>query len=267
MSLRALRKRIYRQLEPREIGPLPLAKKLLIGCILLAGLLAILETEAVIAEDPTYRPVIALLNHLLFAVFIAEYALRLWTAPESPCFAPTFGRLRWALQWQNLLDLFVLFVFLASLFAPQVYLLRLLPLSRLLVLARLARFKAAGAWLVGAIRTRAKELLLSVFDALAVLLGASVLLFVLEGRAQPEAFGSIPWAMWLAVETLTIVGYGDVYPLTPLGRIAAACIAFIAIGLIALPAGILAGALSEAFEKGRQRRDAGRAVPETREPE
>jgi voltage-gated potassium channel len=73
----------------------------------------------------------------------------------------------------------------------------------------------------------------------------SSLLYLVEASHQPEAFGSIPRAMWWSVATLTTVGYGDVVPLTPLGRIFGALSAVIGIGLIAMPAGILAAAFSE----------------------
>ncbi len=87
---------------------------------------------------------------------------------------------------------------------------------------------------------------------LGILLVSAVILFVAEKDQQPEAFGSIPRAMWWAVATLTTVGYGDVYPVTPIGKVFAALSALSSLGLIALPAGILAGAFGEAFRKKRE---------------
>lgn len=87
---------------------------------------------------------------------------------------------------------------------------------------------------------------------LGILLVSAVILFVVEKDQQPEAFGSIPRAMWWAVATLTTVGYGDVYPVTPIGKLFAALSALSSLGLIALPAGILAGAFGEAFRKNRE---------------
>lgn len=87
---------------------------------------------------------------------------------------------------------------------------------------------------------------------LGILLVSAVILFVVEKDQQPEAFGSIPRAMWWAVATLTTVGYGDVYPVTPIGKVFAALSALSSLGLIALPAGILAGAFGEAFRKNRE---------------
>jgi len=75
---------------------------------------------------------------------------------------------------------------------------------------------------------------------------------VLEGEAQPKVFGSILRAMWWSVITLTTVGYGDVYPITPLGKVFAAMTAVAGIGMIAMPTGILAASFSEGFARLRR---------------
>ncbi len=100
-----------------------------------------------------------------------------------------------------------------------------------------------------AVRRRAYELWLSLVFSAALLLVSSAFLYLIEGGIQPEAFGSIPRAMWWSVATLTTVGYGDVYPVTAVGRFFGALTAIIGIGLIAMPTGILASAFSEAFQE------------------
>ena len=83
-----------------------------------------------------------------------------------------------------------------------------------------------------------------------MIFGATAL-YWLEGEGQPDKFGSIPRALWWAVITLTTIGYGDVFPITPLGKIVASVVAFSGIGLLAMPTGILAAALSDAVQKSR----------------
>ena len=78
---------------------------------------------------------------------------------------------------------------------------------------------------------------------------SAILLYFVEGGEQPEAFGSIPRAMWWAMATLTTVGYGDVYPITVMGKICAGIISLISIGIVALPAGIIAANFSEKLKK------------------
>ncbi len=79
-------------------------------------------------------------------------------------------------------------------------------------------------------------------------------MYYAENEAQPEAFSSIPAAMWWGVATFTTVGYGDVYPITPLGRVLGSFIAILGIGIFALPAGILASGFSEERERMRSER-------------
>jgi voltage-gated potassium channel len=81
---------------------------------------------------------------------------------------------------------------------------------------------------------------------------SSALLYLVEGGVQPDNFGSIPRAMWWSIVTLTTVGYGDVFPMTAVGRILAAITAVTGIGLIAMPAGILAASFSDAMKRQRE---------------
>ncbi|HEY9596207.1 MAG TPA: potassium channel family protein, partial [Cyanophyceae cyanobacterium] len=88
------------------------------------------------------------------------------------------------------------------------------------------------------------ELIMTVVAGFILLIFAASLMFYAEREAQPEAFSSIPVAMWWGVVTLTTVGYGDIYPVTPLGKLFGAILAFIGIGLFALPTGIIASGFS-----------------------
>jgi voltage-gated potassium channel len=84
-----------------------------------------------------------------------------------------------------------------------------------------------------------------------MLFGATALYWA-EGDIQPDRFGSIPRALWWAVATMTTIGYGDVYPITPLGKVLASVTAILSIGLIAMPTGILAAAFSDGMDRHRR---------------
>jgi voltage-gated potassium channel len=88
---------------------------------------------------------------------------------------------------------------------------------------------------------------------LVILFFASTLMFFIENEAQPDTFGSIPKSLWWGVVTLTTVGYGDVYPATPTGKILCAVIAFLGVAMFALPAGILASGFAERIHRKRER--------------
>jgi voltage-gated potassium channel len=108
--------------------------------------------------------------------------------------------------------------------------------------------------LTQALRERRYELSLTAFLAAFVMTFGAAALWWAEGEIQPDKFGSIPRAMWWATVTLTTIGYGDVFPVTPLGKVFAGLVAVAGIGLIALPTGILAAAFSDALQRERNAR-------------
>ncbi|MDG1825706.1 MAG: ion transporter, partial [Henriciella sp.] len=122
--------------------------------------------------------------------------------------------------------------------------LRVLRLARL---AKLARFVPAFDVLGATVQRAGAQLLTTLAMALALVYVSAVALYFIEGVGgqQQENFGSIPRAVWWAIATLTTVGYGDVYPVTPLGRVFASVIALAGIGVVALPAGVFASAFSD----------------------
>lgn len=132
---------------------------------------------------------------------------------------------------------------------------RLLRVFRIVRLSRLTRFNHSLTLLVQAVHKRRTELGISFVIAMLLLLLTSIMLYLVEGGSNPDDFGSIPRAMWWSIATLTTVGYGDVTPLSPLGKICAGMTAFIGIGIVAMPTGILAAAFSEAYQKANRSRN------------
>ncbi len=249
----ALRRRVFVQLSPRAWPHegLSLPNRLIVILILAASLTAILDTE------PTIRAVAAPwllgLEILFVSVFLVEYIARVWIAAEDPRFPhPLWGRLRYMVSFWALVDLLAIVPVLLTLIGPDVFLLRLLRLLRILRLARLGRFSTALQNLGEAVALRRFELAMSAAVAGLLLVFSSALLYLFEGPGQPDTFGSIPRAAWWSVVTLTTVGYGDVYPVTTMGRMFAAVTAVAGIGLIAMPTGILASAFSDVLQRRRQ---------------
>jgi voltage-gated potassium channel len=253
---RSLRARLYRQLDPRAWPGKGLSptNKLVCAFILVSSALSILETEPSLSAG---RPLVFIGFEWVFALlFGAEYAGRVWTSAESPRYGPGIrGKLKYVRSPAALFDLAVLMSFALSLMGGEAFLLRLVRLLRILRLARLGRFSHALDHVGEAVTARRHELMLSVGIAFILLIVAATMLYLVEGHAQPEAFGSIPRAMWWAVATLTTVGYGDIYPVTALGRVLGGLTAVIGIGLIAMPAGILAAAFGEAMRRRRGEED------------
>lgn len=102
------------------------------------------------------------------------------------------------------------------------------------------------------VNQKKEELVISLIFTLFLLLITSTLMYYIENEAQPENFSSIPETMWWGIATLTTVGYGDIYPVTPLGQFIGGVIAVIGIGLFALPTGILASGFSEELSNRKE---------------
>ena len=150
----------------------------------------------------------------------------------------------------SILDLIVIVVSLLPFVIGNASILRMARLARIVRLAKLGRMSDAMTHLTRAVRICKDELILVIALAGAVLIAAATALYWIEGDVQPDKFGSVPRSMWWAVVTMTTIGYGDVFPITPGGKVAAGALAIVGVGLIALPAGIMAGALSQVIRTG-----------------
>ena len=252
MGVQALKNAVFRQLDPsaRE-GVLSFTNKVVIGLILAAVAAAILETEPTVAagNEQAFRS----LEIGFGVIFLLEYLGRLWIADMSPRFAgKRFPRLSFIFSPSAMIDLLaILPIFLAFAGGASVVL-RFVRFFRILRLAKLGRFSSAWSDVAAAIRSRKEELFLAFSMAGFVLLIASTLMYLAENDAQPDKFGSIPRTMWWAIVTMTTVGYGDVYPVTPVGKFLSGMVSVAAIGLIALPTGILAAAMSDVMQRRRE---------------
>jgi len=224
---------------------------LVVGVILLGVTSSILETEPVLVRR--WGAAFDVIGRLVTALFAAEYVARFWAAAEraGPDSA-TAKRLGFAFSLAGLLDLVVVASALAPLVVPNLAILRFARIASLLLLAKLGGFSRAAHHLHFAVASRRYELMLALSLALILLIMGASALYWADGGVQPEKFGSIPRALWWAAVTLTTIGYGDVSPVTPLGKVIATLVAVAGIGLVALPTGILAAGFSEAVQRDRR---------------
>lgn len=185
------------------------------------------------------------------AVFTVEYLLRVWSATADPRFAhPVTGRLRFMVTPGAIVDL----VAIVPAYLPialDLRFARIVRLVRMLRILKIGRYSQPLRMFGRVFRSRRDDLVLIAALLLVLLVLSSSSMYFLENGAQPEAFSSIPAAMWWAMATLTTVGYGDVYPVTPFGKAVGSFIAVLGVGIFALPAGILAGAFADEIRKQR----------------
>jgi voltage-gated potassium channel len=230
----------------------------ILGLIFLNTIAVALETVNPIF-DHYYREFRRFEQFSVF-VFTIEYLLRLWSCTIIPKYRhPILGRLKFMFTPLAIIDLLAILPFFLSLylplFSPQFRLGRSVRLIRFFRVLKLNRYTDSLSILVRVYRLKKEELFVSFFVLIVLLFVSSTLIYFIESPAQPEVFSSIPAAIWWGTITLTTVGYGDVYPVTILGRIIGGILAILGIGLFALPAGILASGFSEelAARKAKKR--------------
>lgn len=209
------------------------------------------------------------------AIFTVEYVGRLWSCVESPAFQrPLRGRLRFASTPLAVIDLLAVLPSLLPFFGLDLRILRGMRLFRLFRILKLTRYSRSLRTIGRAFGRSREELVVTLSVAgLGVLIASSVMYYA-EHAAQPELFSSIPAAMWWGVVTLTTLGYGDIYPVTWIGRLMGGVFAISGILLIALPTAILGAAFVEEMRRqkphlSRERRcpTCGQPVSGSAEPE
>ena len=190
-------------------------------------------------------------------VFSLEYLGRIWTCTLLDHYShPIKGRLKFIFSPIGLIDLLAILPwYLPFIMNIDGRILRLLRLFRLVRIFKMGRYSTAFKMISNVLKRRKEELLVTLTIVLLVLILASSLMYYVEHEVQPEAFSSIPSTMWWGVATLTTVGYGDVYPITALGRILGAFIAIMGVGIFALPAGIIASGFESEIRKKSEEQD------------
>ena len=239
------RRRTYEILE--VCAPTDRASRRVNG--LLVIVIAISIADIILASVDTlydrYAGWFILAETLTVLIFTAEYAARLWAnGLRMPAW-------RYALTPMAIIDLLAILPFYLALVMGAD--LRALKVLRLLRILKLTRYFTPLKLLGQAIKAEAPSLIAALFVLGIMILLAASLMYWAERSVQPEAFGSIPQAMWWSVVTLTTVGYGDVTPVTLPGRALGIIIMVMGIGVVALPAGMLASRFSTELQKRRER--------------
>ena len=192
-------------------------------------------------------------------VFTAEYLLRIWTAeflfPGLPRWR---ARIKYVFSGMALVDLIAILPFYLPMLLPiKLVGIRAIRLVRLLRIFKLNRYTDAASSICMVFQAKFREILVSVFMVMILLVIASLLIYYAEHDAQPDKFANAFSGVWWAVATLTTVGYGDIYPVTAMGRFLGGIIAITGIGLLAVPTGIVSAGFVEMLEKKHSKRQSG----------
>ena len=205
---------------------------------------------AVLATEPVVRSLLGdllvKLDIAIAIIFLIEYLLRLWVAPlKDGARRGIRGAWDYAITPLAILDLIAIAPTILGFITPELYLVRIVRLVRIGRVSRSKRFRQSIKHFNAAITAKREALQISAIYSAVVITISSILMFLVEGGAQEEQFGSIPRCLWWSVITVTTVGYGDIAPITPFGQFIAAVIMIMGYGIIAVPTGIVTAELSE----------------------
>jgi voltage-gated potassium channel len=245
-----LRRRIYQVLEQGPVGDAMgvLVDRLLVALILL-NLIAV-ALESVPAIGTRFMLGFELIEFFSLAVFTVEYGLRLWcTVEHGPHrhLSAARARFKYAFSPAGIIDLVAVLPFWFAFVLPDD--LRLLLVFRIVRFFKIARYSPAMRSLLDVLYRERRAL----FGCLVITLGsalvAAALMHLAEGNVQPDKLGTIPDALWWAIVTIGTIGYGDVVPVTVLGKLIATGTIFLGLIMMALPIGIIATAFAEQIHR------------------
>ncbi len=241
-----LRRRLYLVLSPDERGgTIERIFELILILTIILNIVAIVidsiphlhEQYAIVFDDFEIYSVV---------FFSLEYIARIYSIVEDPKYAdPVRGRLRYMRSPIAIIDLLSILPFYLKFVSLDLRFLRIFRLMALFRMFKIARYMHAIKIFRMVLKDRKEQLVLSFIFILFILVVISFIMFYAENEAQPDKFSSIPAAMWWGIATLTTVGYGDVVPVTNLGKFLGGIFAIAGVGLLALPAGILSSGFFE----------------------
>ena len=208
----------------------------------------ILETVQWIHQD--YGHFLYWFEILSVAVFSVEYILRVWSVTSQEKFSKPFsGRIKFILTPMAMIDLIAILPFFLTFLSLDLRFIRTIRLFRLFRVFKFVRYSNSLRLFGNVIKHKKEELIVTATIMFVLVILTSSFIYLAEHEAQPDKFTDIPSSMWWAIVTLTTVGYGDVFPVTPMGKVFAAIIAILGIGMFALPTGILGASFVEEIDK------------------
>lgn len=206
-------------------------------------------------ESDAHKTLLYTITHLASFVFLIEYILRLFAAPARyPQSSPFKARMRYMLSFYGFVDFVAILPFvLVHLYwnTPLTHMIVLLPY--IFIIFKLIRYSHSFQ-LIGRVLGAIKNELITAYTACGIIIGFSaILMYYIERDAQPKVFSNIGQGFWWAIETFTTVGYGDIYPVTPLGKILGSLMSLVGIGMIAIPTGLISSSFITIIQQNRRK--------------
>ena len=203
-----------------------------------------------------YGSLLNTIEAVTVAFFAIDYVLRMYTAP---CLYPDSGNwayLKYAVSAAGVIDLFSFLPYYLPMFFPAgAAAFRLFRVARILRLFRINAYYDSLNVITDVIANKSQQLLSSVFILGVMMMSSSLAMYSIEHAAQPDVFKNAFSGLWWAVSTLLTVGYGDIYPVTPLGKAFGIVITFLGVGMVAIPTGIISAGFVEQYTRQKRLSD------------
>ncbi|MES1215603.1 MAG: ion transporter [Bacteroidota bacterium] len=256
----AAKKKVHGLLHPEIVGDSRWDKVInsfIIILIILNVVAVMLETVSSFHDTYEKQQFFHYFDLISVIIFSIEYVLRVWSSNHEEKYKhPLKGRLRYMVSPAALIDL--LAILPSALFYMHVFVgvdlrvLRILRLMRFFRLFRLTSYLKSARLVINVFKSKFNELLLAFVLTMFLIIIASCLVYFAEHIKNPKQFSSIPATMWWAIVTLATVGYGDIVPITVMGKVFASIIILAGVALLALPAGIITSGFLDEMRKLRQ---------------
>lgn len=240
-----LEHKIYNLIRTDDINDIKadLVDGVLMFLVLASVVVAFINTFEI---STSFQNTLTALETLFVVLFSVEYAMRVWTAELIyPHLSPWKARLRYMFTPMAIIDLLSIVPFYLPLVGVRGESLKLIRLVRLLRVFKINRYTSSLTLIWIVLKTRATQIISSVMVIVVLMFMAAMVMYDIEHLAQPDKFDNALSAMWWAMATITTVGYGDIYPITTLGRVLGAFITFMGIALTAIPTGIISAGFIE----------------------
>ncbi len=228
---------------------------LLIGLIIVN--IAAMMLETVPGIPALWQHELHIIEVVSVLIFTVEYFLRLYSSASAPHRSSGEQATSWQKRWAYikspiaLVDLMAILPFYLSVFVA--FDLRILRIFRVMRILKIGRYSRSIQTLATVLRNESHSLIAAISVLLVFTVIAATCIYYIERTAQPDVFSSIPASLWWALVTLTTVGYGDIVPITTLGKVFGGLITIMGICFYALPAGILSSSYTAQMQLKRDR--------------
>lgn len=246
-----MKQKLYQLLEEPQKHPYgKLANILIYSMVLLSISILILQTEPGFQE---HTKLLKQLNSACMVFFTIEYFLRLSVCSQDPKYKGFFGKIRYMLTPFMLIDLLVLLPFYLTMFNVHAGFLRSFRILRVFKLLRLSKYVRFNEMILDILRSKKEEFVFVGVVSFMIIIVLAPIVYYAEHPVQPEIYDSISNTIWWSIVTFTTIGYGDMYPVTFIGRLVTTLLSVFGIAFYAIPGSIFTSELLDRIDKNKKR--------------